>query len=119
MSKYNLQRYTKTLTLAYATNATTISASTGDLNGLLAGVEINAPDLDSTNTYTVTLTDADSFTIFTRATLAENTKTAIFTDANNHPLRLPLSGTHTITVVTSGAQTGDRTFTVNLLIDRG
>lgn len=118
MSSYNIQRSKTTLVLAYATNATTISASVG-LNGLLRGIQVLAPDLDSTNTYSITITDADGFTIYTKASLTENTRTTAYVDANNQPLQLPLSGTHTITIVTSGSQTTDRTFSVVLLVDRG
>lgn|SRR5664280_2363752 len=119
MSTYGIQRKKIPILLAYQTNATTATQAGVSLNGLLRGVEINAPDLDSTNTYTITLTDSDGFDIYTKGKLAKNTRSSAFIDANNQPLQLPLSGAYTVKIVTSGNQTADRSFSVSLLVDRG
>lgn len=119
MSKFNIQRTPVTTLIDVSENNTTGVSSATELNGLLVGIHTTAPDLTSTNTYTVTIKDADGHTIYNKAALAENTTTSAFIDANNHPLRLPLSGNHTVTIVSSGAEAADRTFTTKLLIQRG
>jgi len=45
MSTYGIQRKKIPILLAYQTNATTATQAGVSLNGLLRGVEINAPDL--------------------------------------------------------------------------
>lgn len=104
------------LVLSYLDNATTIVSDATQMNGLLRGIQITAPDLDSTNTYSLTIKDADGYTIFTKASLVENTTTTVYVDTNNQPLQLPLQGAHTVTIVTSGAQTANRAFSVKLLV---
>jgi hypothetical protein len=103
----------KQLVLAYATNATTIT-DTIDINGLLRGISIVVPNLDSSDTVTLSLTDSDSGTIYSKASIAESGTTTAYIDANNIPLELPLHGTVTIGIVTSGSQTANRTFKVNI-----
>ena len=116
--KYRIRRYKTTLILDFSADDNEIVSSAIPFNGVLKGIIPTAPDLESTNTYTITIKDADGNTIYTKATLVENQATPIFIDANNEPLTLPLAGDHTITLTTSGAQTADRTFTVVLLIER-
>lgn len=120
MSKYNIQRFTVPGTvIVVATDADQIITSAFSLNGLLRGLLITSPDLDDTDTFTVTLKDADGYTVFTRGSLAESTLLGIFTDSNDFPLETPLSGNHTLTITTSGDQAANRTFAVKLLVDRG
>lgn len=97
---------------------TTITSSAVTLNGLLRGVTVVAPALTSSATLTVAVIDADGTTIFSKAAIPGNAKTAIMIDANNYPLQVPLSGSHTIAVTASGAQTGAKAITVNLLISK-
>ena len=120
MSKFNIQRYTLPLILLFATNNTTIASSAIEFNGLLRGLLITAPDLEGVTTFTITITDADGFVVYSKAALAESTSHAIFDDPDltDFILERPLSGDHTITIVTSGVQTADRTFAVKLLIER-
>lgn len=117
MSDFSVQRKALSLVLAFATDNDSIDSSAIALNGHLAGVIINAPVLESTHTFTVTVKDADGYTIFNRAGLAQSSQHGLFVDSNNHPLHLPLSGNHTVTITTSGAQTANRTFPVVLLVD--
>ena len=120
MARNRIQKFATTLVLDFgADDNQIISGSIVGLNGLLHGILLDIPDLDSTDTVTITIKDADGNVIFTRASLAESTKHVITEDSNNHPLRLPLAGAHTITIDTSGAQTADRTFEIKLLIARG
>lgn len=118
MSKYAIQRYTVSIDIA--DGQTVGNSAAVELNGHLNGVLVNAPQLDGAVTLTVAVLDSDGFTVFSQASIAENSKTAIFIDSNNFPLALPLSGNHTIRVTASGAQSGDDdAVTVTLLIDRG
>ena len=117
MSKYKIQRYKSTLTIA--DGQTSASESSVALNGILKGLLVNAPNLDGSVTLTVTITDADSFTVYSKSSISENTKTAIYLDASNNPLEIPLSGNHTITITASGSQSGGNdTVEVILLIER-
>lgn len=118
MSKFGIQRFKTTLTIVIATDADEIVSEAFPLNGKLKGIIPTAPDLDSTDTYTITIKDADGNTIYTKATLAESVASPQFVDANNHPLQLPLAGNHTITIKTSSDQDANRIFTVVLLIER-
>lgn len=126
---YNIQRYKTTLTIDFSENDTTIvsgalPSDSGEslprtFNGLLRGILLNVPDLNGTTpTLTITIKDADGFTVYTKASIAENGLTSVFLDAQNNPLNIPLSGKHTITLVTSEAQTEDQDIDVVLLIDR-
>lgn len=112
-----IQRIPVTISLAYATDDNDAVSSAVTLNGKLLGLIPVAPNLDSTNTYSVTLKDVDGYTIYTKASLAESVATPLFVDANNYALNVPVSGSHTIAIQTSGAQTADRTFTVILLVE--
>jgi hypothetical protein len=115
---YVVQRKPFTLPLVFATDDNEIESSLTELNGLLAGVIVVVPDLDSTNTATVEVKDVDGNVIYTKTAIAKSTTGKFFIDANNFPLQLPLSGKHTVKITTSGAQTANRSFTVILLIKR-
>ena len=117
MSKFDIQRWSQSITIA--ADGTTAN-TTASLNGLLVGVLADVPSLVGTTTLTIAITDAGGYTIYSKASIAEGGKFTQFVDANNHPLRLPLSGTHTITVTASNTQTGaEAVIPVVLLIDRG
>jgi hypothetical protein len=119
MSKYPIQRISSTVLIDVSEDADLGTTTEVAANGLLSGILVLASDLDDTDTYTLTLKDQDGYTVFTRASLAESVRTAIYVDTNNHPLRLPLTGTYTIEVLASGDQAADRAFSVTLLVDRG
>jgi hypothetical protein len=90
------------------------------LNGILKGILINVPQLVGTTTATLDILDADGYTVYSKASLAENQRTTAYVDANNHPLNLPLAGKYTVKVTASNAQTGQAAdIPVVLLIDRG
>lgn len=121
MSKYNIQRFKQTIDIA---DGQTIGNSVAaNLNGILRGVLVDAPDLDGAVTLTVAvllIDGAEEYTIFSQASIAENANTAILVDANNHPLSRPLSGNIQIRVTASGAQADDDdSVAVSLLVDRG
>lgn len=124
MSKYNLQRYKTSLVLDFAADDNEITAS-AILNGLLRGVILTVPDLDSSDTTTINIKDADGNVLYTKGTLAESTTHKLYdmvaSDASTIiPMAVPLAGPSiTIDIVTSGAQTANRTFGVILLVDRG
>ncbi|GAP53562.1 hypothetical protein AHiyo6_01270 [Arthrobacter sp. Hiyo6] len=115
MSKFGIQRYKTSLTILNTT--TNVVSSALPLNGLLRGISISAPALTGAS-YTVTIKDADGFTVYTKAALAPNALTSAFVDANNQPLQLPLSGSHTITLLSAGTEGADRAFALALLIAR-
>lgn len=113
---YRIQRKTVSVGIA---DGQTVGTGTVVLNGRLLGVLTNPPDLTGTTTITVAVEDEDSYTVFSKASIAENAKTATYLDANNHPLRLPVAGSHTVRVTASNSQSGAKTIPVVLLIDRG
>lgn len=118
MGGYNIQRYQTSITIA---DSQTVGSTTGaSLNGILRGVLLDVPNLDGTVTVTLDILDVDSQVLYTKASIAENQKTAIFQDAATNPLAIPLSGAHTIRVTASGTQTGGNdTIIVTLLVDKG
>lgn len=119
MARNRIQRFTTTLTLDFAADDNQIISGALSFNGLLHGILLNTPNLDNTDTTTITIKDADGNTMFSRASLVESTKHVITEDSNNHPLRIPLAGAHTIQLDTSGAQAADKDFDIVLLIARG
>lgn len=115
---FRIQRKPFTLVILNGQTAIT-SAAKLNLNGLLRGVIVNAPDLTSTHTYTIVIKDADGQTIFSQAGLTENVITSFFVDGNNYPLMVPLNGGEKITITASGTEGADRTFVTTLLVDTG
>lgn len=107
----NIQRIKKTLVLDFAADDNQIISDAFDLNGILRRVVFVVPELDSTNTADVTLKDVDGYTVYSDTAVAENSTA-------NETADLAVSGSHTLTVDTSGAQTADRTFTVVLYVER-
>ncbi|SDP33275.1 hypothetical protein SAMN04487914_10891 [Arthrobacter sp. ok909] len=116
MSKFGIQRYKTSLTILSGT--TNIVSASLALNGLLRGISISAPVMTGAS-FTVTIKDADGFTVYNKASIAPNALTSAYVDANNQPLQLPLSGGYTITLLSAGTEAADRAFGVALLIDRG
>jgi hypothetical protein len=118
MGKYNIQRYTKSVTVADGQTVGTIN--TDSLNGLIRGIIANVPQLTGTTTITLAITDQDGATVYSKASIAENAKTGAYIDANNYPLQIPVSGVLTFTVTQTNAQSGAASVVpVTLLIDRG
>ncbi len=116
MSRFPIKRTSYALTIDIIADDNQIISPAIAFNGELAGIIVTAPDLDNSDTYTLTIKDVDGNTIYTKAALVEASTTTIFIDANNFPLQLPLAKAHTITILTSGAQASDRDFTVVLLV---
>ena len=121
MSKYRIQRYqvpaAQTL-ITIAADDDEIVSSTFELNGILKGFEIDPPDLDDTDTFTITLKNAQGGTVFTKASIPEIAPIGIYTDANNRPIEVPLHGNYTLTITASSAQAANRQFDVEILVDR-
>ncbi len=119
MARNRIQRFIETLVLDFGADDNQIISGNISVNGLLHGITLVVPNLEDTNTVTITLKDADGTVLFTLAAIAESATKVILVDANNHPLRIPLSGVHTVELLTSAAQTANRTFELVLLIARG
>lgn len=116
MSKFGIQRCKTSLTILSGT--TNIVSASLALNGLLRGISISAPVMTGAS-FTVTIKDADGFTVYNKAAIAPNALTSAFVDASSQPLQLPLSGGHTITLLSASSEGADRVLSVALLIDRG
>lgn len=115
MSGFRIQRKVISLALTHGAGATTASAA-ASYNGLLLEAIIQTPAaVDGAATATVDILDSDSINIYSKGSLAANTTTKDF-PAN----QVPLSGTQTVKVTFSAAQTAtDTTTKVILLIDKG
>jgi len=61
-----------------------------DLNGLIKGIVISAPDLDAA-TYGIVIKDQNGATLFSKTGLTKAVQTAIILDANNRPLEIPIA----------------------------
>lgn len=117
---YNIQRYVPTTDLAIVVGQTAGSITTPYLNGKIVGIMANVPNVSGSSTVTIAITDADGYTVYSKATIAENAKFSAFIDANNQPLQLPVAGALTITVTSTTQQaTADSAVPMVLLIDRG
>lgn len=102
------------------TNGTTNGSKTVYLNGLVRAIYVNAPDLTGTNTYTFAILGPNTGqSLFSKASLTENTQSNIVADANNYPLQVPVDGNCVIKITSSGTEGADRAFSFSLLIDRG
>ena len=112
---YTVNRKSFSSTIASA--GTAILTDLGELNGKCVGILITSPDLDDSDTFTVSLETSDGYVLYSLGTLAEDLAHELLIDANNFPLHLPLEGSHNLRITASGAQAADRTFTGRLLID--
>lgn len=99
------------LTLAYATNPTTIDSPTQNLNGYIESLFITVPTLDASTTATLNIKDANGNVLFTKAALAAgaNQNIAITTP-------VPIAGP-VFEIVTSGNQTANRVFAIMPYVD--
>jgi hypothetical protein len=100
---------TYTVPLTIADESTTISATLVPVTGILRGLAVTAGALDSSDTYTVAITDKHGITVFTRGTLAESSTTTIWADkyggtAEYQPLCTPIAGPVTVTITASAEQ---------------
>lgn len=116
-SKNRIGRPRYPLLLTHGASATTKSSS-GDANGMLRQVIILAPAaVDASATFDIAVIDSDTNTIYSKTGLAAASKTLDLLTADT---QVPLSGTYTVKVTFSAAQTAtDTTTTVILLVDRG
>lgn len=116
-SKQRIGRPKYSVALTHGAGATTASM-TDNQNGMLMEAIIKTPAaVDASATVTVNILDSDSNVIYTKGTLAANTTTKDLLAAGS---QVPISGSYTVQVVFSAAQTATDTITtVALLIDRG
>lgn len=120
MNRYPIKQVDITATILSGGTAGSSADIPADLNGLIRAIYINAPDLTSTNTYTITIAGPKTGqTLYSKASLTKNAKTNILVDANNYPLQIPFATSGVITVTSSGAEGADRAFGITLLVERG
>lgn len=118
MSYYSIGR--KRIAVTIAAGETVGEETEIALNGILKGILLNVPALVGTTTLTLDILDEDGFTLYSKASIAEDAKTVIFLDAQNNPLHIPLFGLSTVKCTASNAQTGQAAdIPVVLLVHRG
>lgn len=117
MGRVRFSRPTYSLTLTAGAGANTVSTA-ASLNGLLSQIQVTTPaTVDGAATITVNIIDSDSYTVYTKATIAANTKDRTLLTGD---LKVPLCDSYTIQVVFSANQTVTTTTTkVILLLDKG
>jgi len=108
-----IQKVSVPLTLLYETDASVITG-TVKLNGILKGTTLVVPNLDSSNTITASILDAEGGVVWTKSSIADSATTSSYVDSNNYYLSQPLHGTLTLRIVTSATQTADRSFTFHI-----
>lgn len=119
MGKYNIQRYSQTVTIL-ADGTTANADTTRALYGKLIGIKSVVPALVGTTTLTITIKDDLGATIYTKAAIAEGAGFSAYLDANNYPLQIPIDSILNIVVTASNTQTSVAApIPVTLLIDRG
>lgn len=101
--KYPIKRHSQTFTIP--DEGTDITANTSKaLNGTLVGILLDVPALDGTTTLTITVKDADGYTLFSKASIAEGAKTSLILDGSL-AMNIPISGILSVTLLASNAQT--------------
>lgn len=110
----------KRIVVTIAAEGTTANVDSESINGRIVGVLVDCPALVGTTTLTVTIKDADGFTLFTKASIAEGAKTNIYVDAVPAALNIPVAGPVNVTCLASNAQTGAAAIIpVTLMVDEG
>ena len=104
------------ITLAYATDSYNASG-TVKINGILKGVSLVVPNLNSSNTVKASILDEQGGTIWTKSTIADSATTSVYVDSNSYYFSQPLHGTVTLALVTSGGQTADRSFVFHVYFE--
>jgi hypothetical protein len=89
MNKFRIQRY-QTQVVLPINNDQEDAPNVDQLNGILKGITVVAPDL-SGSSFTLSILGQRGEAIFSKASLAKNATTYIGVDANNRPLEIPLS----------------------------
>lgn len=118
MNKYKIQRYKITCTIPADDN--TIVEDLPNLNGYLVAVQANVPALVGTTTLTISITDQDGYTIYSKSGIAEGARFIDIADSNNVLRKIPLSGTHQITCTASNIQTSTQApIPIVLKIEKG
>jgi hypothetical protein len=114
LGHYSVKRVSNTLSLTHGAGVNTVTNTAIPLNGLLYSVNTLTPAaVDGAATATINILDSDGTTVYTKAALAANTKTA--DKPATYPT--PLSGNYQVQVVFSANQTAtDSVTTVVLLI---
>lgn len=119
MNKYAVQRYTTSVVVPLnddTHDAPVIGASGGpdELNGILKGITVSAPDLSGT-ALTISILGQRGEILFSKAALVENALNYIGVDANNHPLSIPLSlkGVSPVRIKSTGTANSTGTLTLD------
>jgi hypothetical protein len=118
MTRYQIQNYSKSLVLVFATDDDLIEDAAHYFNGLVRGIVLVAPALTGATTCGIRITDAAGNIVYSKAALAASTTHQIYLYDTNNVLMFPLSGTYKIGITTSGAQDANRTFAVAVLIEK-
>lgn len=104
---------TNTVPITIDQLASSGSATLVPVSGYLKGVSVLAGAMDGSDTYTVAITDKIGATVFSRATLAEGSRSTIWADKYNELsttkvegslLNTPMAGPVTVTVTASAQQ---------------
>lgn len=89
MGKFRVQRYSKTLTVPAGANM--IKHTPGNaLNGILKGVTVTPPASITGSSYGIKILDYAGQTMFSKSSLAAGSTSAIFIDANNNYINIPI-----------------------------
>lgn len=87
---YKIQRYVTTVTLPLNDDTHDAPVLTKDLNGVLRGITVNAPDLTGTS-LTLSILGMRGEVLFSKDLIVENALSHIWQDSNNVPLAIALA----------------------------
>lgn len=106
MNKFRIQRY-QTQVVLPINNDKEDSANVDQLNGVLKGITVVAPDLTGSS-FTLSILGQRGEVLFSKASLAKAATTYIGVDANNNPLEIPMSimGEQVVRVKVAGTSDG-------------
>lgn len=114
MPHYRIRRFTTSLVLAHGAGANTVTNSSLNLNGILKKIKVYSPaSVDGSATLTITIKDADGDTLWSKASIAANTKDITLLTRDQE---VPLTGLCSVTVLFSANQTATDTTTQVILV---
>ena len=104
---------TYSVPITISQDSTDATASDVPVSGYLKGIAVTAGAMDSSDTYTVAITDKHGVTVFSRASLAESATATIWADKYNELsttkvegelLNTPMAGPVDVKITASAAQ---------------